>query len=489
MSHSIARHLTAITRRGLSRPMQTLAQHQFLNGDYCILDYGCGKGNDVCELKAHGITATGYDPVYAPITPTEADIVNLGFVINVIENPQERAECLRKAFQLSNKLLVVSAMLQTSRIDNWQTYNDGVITQRNTFQKYYQQTELRNYINSTLQTNAIAVGAGIFYIFSDLLEEQTFLAERQHTRRQWTQLTTRQQVDKSHLFIEHETILQTFWEQSLDLGRFPDIKETENAELLKKAFGSWRKLCQAVQDYYDADLLKQSAELRKADLLVYFALNLFERRKPYTQLADSIRLDIKAFFGDYKTAQQEATQLLFSVGKTEIIAQACQQAAIAGIGYLEGDHSLQLHTSQLSELPAVLRVYAGCATQLYGDIETADLIKLHIQSGKVSLLRYADFADNPLPLLQERIKIKLREQDIDFFDYSNQEQPLFYKSRYIPKDFPHFEEQQAFDIKLAELGIDLSGYGVNLVLFKGVLQEKGYKVNGFKLSKGKLLKK
>ncbi|WP_272898041.1 hypothetical protein [Beggiatoa leptomitoformis] len=37
--------------------------------------------------------------------------------------------------------------------------------------------------------------------------------------------------------------LQTFWAQSLDLVRFLDIKETENAEQLKKAFGSWRGLC------------------------------------------------------------------------------------------------------------------------------------------------------------------------------------------------------------------------------------------------------
>ena len=39
------------------------------------------------------------------------DIVNLGFVINVIEDREERADALLKAYALSKKLLVVSAMI------------------------------------------------------------------------------------------------------------------------------------------------------------------------------------------------------------------------------------------------------------------------------------------------------------------------------------------------------------------------------------------
>ena len=39
----------------------------------------------------------------------------------------------------------------------------------------------------------------------------------------------------------------------------------------------------------------------------------------------------------------------------------------------------------------MLRVYVGCATQLYGDVEGVDLIKIHMTSGKVSLMKYDDF--------------------------------------------------------------------------------------------------
>ena len=66
--------------------------------------------------------------------------------------------------------------------------------------------------------------------------------------------------------------------------------------------------------------------------------------------------------------------------------------------------------------PVELRVYIGCATQIYGDLDSISLIKAHILSGKVSLMGYDDW-NKDTPLLIERIKIKLRDQEIDFFDY------------------------------------------------------------------------
>ena len=56
-----------------------------------------------------------------------------------------------------------------------------------------------------------------------------------------------------------------------------------------------------------------------------------------------------------------------------------------GLGWLDADHSLQLHTSLVPRLDPILRVYVGCATALYGDVLSADLVKIHIQSGKVTL--------------------------------------------------------------------------------------------------------
>ena len=65
----------------------------------------------------------------------------------------------------------------------------------------------------------------------------------------------------------------------------------------------------------------------------------------------------------------------------------------------------------------LLRVYIGCGEVLYGDIDEADLVKIHLQSGKLTLLKYEDYDASPLPKLKQRIKIRLRDQDIEFFDY------------------------------------------------------------------------
>jgi hypothetical protein len=46
----------------------------------------------------------------------------------------------------------------------------------------------------------------------------------------------------------------------------------------------------------------------------------------------------------------------------------------------------------------------------------------------------------------ERVKVKLRDQDLDIFEYGGQYPPpfLYFKSRYINEEFPGFPEQQEF---------------------------------------------
>ncbi len=189
----IDRHKTAIQRQGLSSPMKSLAKHNFLNGDYTVFDYGCGLGDDLKELEAHGIDAVGWDPNHRPeVERFPCDLVNLGFVINVIEDREERIEAVQLAYELTERLLVVAAMIAgEAHIQKFTPYKDGVITSLNTFQKYYSQSELQSFIENTLDENAIAVGPGIFFIFKDKLEEQLFLANRQKRHHNWQQITTR----------------------------------------------------------------------------------------------------------------------------------------------------------------------------------------------------------------------------------------------------------------------------------------------------------
>ena len=94
-NHEIARHRTAIRRFSYSRPISLALAHQIITSDLSVFDYGCGRGEDVKYLRAEGIEATEWDPHYQPNSRmAPADVVNLGYVINVIEDPVERAETL-----------------------------------------------------------------------------------------------------------------------------------------------------------------------------------------------------------------------------------------------------------------------------------------------------------------------------------------------------------------------------------------------------------
>ena len=436
----IDRHKTAIDRNQLSQPMQVLARHNYLNGEWSVLDYGCGKGDDLRELEAHGIDVSGWDPVHNEEgLLVKSDIVNLGFVLNVIEEREERDQTLRRAWEYADKLMVVSVMVAgESTINQFQHYKDGVITSRNTFQRYYSQGEFRYYVESTLNENAIAAGQGIFLVFKDKLEEQTFLSDRQHIKRDWRQktqreLTVRQPTIKKDLVEKHHELFTDFWNICLELGRIPANSEFEFSDQIRRIIGSHNKAYKALLGQYSEALMREAEAKRRQDLQVYFALGLFEKRKAHTHIPDGLKRDIKAFYTSYNEALENANAALFSVGDPATIQEACELAfANLKCGEMKDGHSFTFHKDFLGDLPSTLRIYIGCATQLYGDLENIQLIKAHIRSGKVSLMAYDDW-NKKIPCMTERIKIKMRQQDVDFFDYEGSFQPVPLENKKIFK--------------------------------------------------------
>ncbi len=495
-NNTISRHLTALSRSNLSAPMQCLARHGFLDGRLTVFDYGCGKGDDIRNLQANNIPVSGWDPHYAPDNPKQpADIVNLGFVINVIENFQERLEALAGAYQLSQQLLVVSAMLFNQNTYKGQQYNDGIITGRNTFQKYFSQTDLKEFLTDSLETEAIPVAPGIFFIFKDKTAEQRFLLNRQRSRRNILRLTQRpasqpkiSRYEKKYQTYQH--LLDPLWQQTLELGRLPDKSEITALVELTEAFGSVSKALKFMLNWFDEKLLESIRQQRIEDLLTYFALQTFSKRKAYKHLDVTLQQDIKAFFGDYKEALAQAQERLFQISQTELIAANCQQAAEQGLGYFDEEQALHIHSSLVQQLPAILRIYIGCATLLYGDIEETDLIKIHSQTGKLSLMRYDDFENQPLPRLLERVKVNLRRQTFDLYQYGEEFQPtyLYLKSRYINEEFSHYAEQLDFDETLQNLNLfDLNGYGPKPDEFHQILQSHRWEIDGFRLIRSRAM--
>ena len=90
-SSAIPRHKTAIRRGDFSRPVKCALRDGLIDQSVTFFDYGCGRGEDLELLSSEGFTCSGWDPVYRPDgEKTPADVVNLGYVINVVEDPEER---------------------------------------------------------------------------------------------------------------------------------------------------------------------------------------------------------------------------------------------------------------------------------------------------------------------------------------------------------------------------------------------------------------
>tara|TARA_R110001583_G_scaffold154593_2_gene306297 strand:- start:6645 stop:8684 length:2040 start_codon:yes stop_codon:yes gene_type:complete len=491
----IDRHKTAIVRHELSAPMKTLAKNGFLSGQYSIFDYGCGRGDDLRELEAHGLDVLGWDPNFRPDSEiVNSEIVNIGFVINVIEDQDERISAVLGAWEATGKLLVISAMLANeSYLAQFKPYKDGVITSRNTFQKYFSQAELKSYIERTLDDEPIAISPGIFYVFKDKALEQHFLQNRHKRSYQWKQLTEPKPVSEDQariLFTKHQELLESFWLSCLAYGRVPANEEFNKSEEIKDIIGSNKKALKLVTDWFGQEELELAADMRKEDLLIYFALGMFEGRKSYTHLADDLKRDIKAFFDTHKIALHQAKELLFDIANADRVTSECikakEELPASKLTLENGQpHSLTLHKDFIDELSPLLRVYVYSALQLYGELDDIQLIKIHITSGKVTLLGYEGFDDSPLPQLRERVKIKMADQDVDFFDYINESRrPLLLdKIEYIDESFGDFKKQKSFNKQLNNLIKEDLNNCVSLALLHTELEKKNNKIKGYRFFK------
>lgn len=501
----IQRHLTALSRTNLSAPVQALWRHGLIGPDRTFFDYGCGKGDDVRTLCANGIDASGWDPYFCPAAALRAaDTVNLGFVINVIENRDERAEALRRAYGCASGVLAVAAMLASQQPPDGRTHGDGYLTSRNTFQKYFTQVQLRDLIEQVLDESAIAVGPGVFFVFRNKGLEQRFLQHRYgaragsalqgtwlrmaRARREPRRLRVREPKPsrEAAFIVSHQAQLHSLWLAHVELGRspMPDELAPELVEQLS-ACGAWTKLCRMATGEFDDEPRARAARQKYHDLIVFAALQQFGRRLPYRDLDIGLQRDIRHHFGDYQTLQNAAKRLLLELNQPERLHVACLEASERGLGWLEDSHSLQLHTRLVPKLPALLRVYIACATVLIGDIADFDLAKIHIRSRKVTLLKYEDFDASPMPRLRQRVKVKLRELDLDLFDYGSAEYPcplLYFKSRFINEESTYYPEQVEFEAQCDRLGLlPFGGAEPSATDFFAILEARRWEIDGYSL--------
>jgi DNA phosphorothioation-associated putative methyltransferase len=457
----VVRHRTAIIRRELSQPAQMLVSHRIITDGTTVFDYGCGQGDDVAALSAHGFQAFGWDPHYAPDGPRRsADVVNLGFVLNVIEDRHERAETLMAAYGFAQRALSVAVMpFGKTTFDGLKPYGDGYYTSRGTFQKYFAQQELRDFIAKVLGEAPVAFAPGIFVVFRDKELEQEVLLRRQSRAIfrpvgiRPPEREPRAAAPRPELPDRVGSELDLLWAAISERGRIldveefpPGIRERFRAARVSPA----RAVDFCLSDPSARDQLAAAAATRREDLLVHLALTLFPGAPRYTTLPRSIQRDVRAFFGSHATAMQEANAMLFSVGKPEAVQEGISLAVSAGLGGMRDTETFRMHVSVLNRLPASLRVLVGCAGVLRGGTEGADFVDIKLDGRRIAFIACVEAAAR-LPVYAERTRIDLGRLRVSV------DRPegmiLYLKGRFLPADAPELPEQRAFDEKLLKSGI------------------------------------
>ncbi len=490
----IEREKTAISRYQLSAPFVAAAKLNLLNGDHSILDYGCGRGDDLSILEHEGLDVVGWDPNFRPAGICEArDIVNLGFVINVIEDREERDEAVLRAFQLANRVLMVSAMIANEQhIARFEPFKDGVITSRNTFQKYYTQQDLGEYLSDLCGVSPMPLATGVFAIFKDEQLELECLNRKFRRRSQLggvrRQKKTSEEAARA-LFDAEEFAFTKLWLETLDLGRFPTRSETEHYETILARGVGIKRIQSLLVQFFDQEALKAAADLRIEDLILAQVMSKFHGRTYFNDFSDTQKHEIRHFFSNFTSLKQNAEDLLSELVNPDVLVSDTWILKEREIPHFESDeeHQVTIHKDALDLLPLRLRAYVECAKTLYGELETIQLIKLHLTTGKVSFLGYEDFDSTPLPRLSERIKVDLWNQQVRFYDYIDNFVPpfLYWKSKLIGTDSPNYHRQKTFDENLDLLGGAPKdpNFGLGGDALRDHLRQRNRKIQGFRFYK------
>jgi DNA phosphorothioation-associated putative methyltransferase len=124
---------------------------------------------------------------------------------------------------------------------------------------------------------------------------------------------------------------------------------------------------------------------------------------------------------------------------------------------------LYVHRSALDSLEPLLRVYEGCGRAYLGEVEGANLIKIHRRSGKLSYLVYPDFESDPHPALRRCVRLSLRSRRLDCYDYAASANPpiLHRKETFLPPEHPLHAKFARLTRQEEEHGLldDASGIG------------------------------
>ena len=422
----VRRDRTAIARSDLSRPVQLLIGSGVLTPEHTFFDYGCGLGDDVRFLQSLGYVAHGWDPAYRPDeTRRGATVVNLGYVLNVIERPAERADALRQAFELAQTCLCVAVLVGSAAYaGEAQSYGDGVLTSRRTFQRYYRQEEVVRYLEEVLAVAPIPLEAGVFLVFRRSADAHAFLLNRIQRSVPLIHGVPRQRkrLLRNALMSTFQTEHAEKWTAYVDFvsarGRPPGGGETDGLRIAAEHGLVPADLWEAATGLLPEEGLADQQRRRTNQYLVFMAICRFRGVPRLSDLPVTSRFDIRHYFRSYSRLKQLSDKHLFAAGDEVRVARLCESAPV-GVNTADGYFVAR---RDLTSLDPTLQIYARLGELFSGDLDHMDVIKIHKTSPRLSLFALSDMQET-IPRLKSRVKIDLQRQEVRFFDHSTSTEP------------------------------------------------------------------
>lgn len=429
----IQRHRTALSRTALSRPVSTALTDGIISSSSSVFDFGCGKGGDIDRLRRLGFAADGWDPVHRPSTPrVRSDVVNLGYVVNVIEDPDERRQTLRDAWDLTERVLIVAGRtIGEDRAPVGTPHGDGLLTGRRTFQKLFTHMELGAWINDVTDRRPYAAAPGIFYLFRDPQDAAAFLQSRVATYR------PRPRIDPRSEYEAHREALLPMLDFMTRHARAPrstELTDTERDQI-HAAVGSGARAVRIIRSVTSDDFWEEVASQRRKELTVMLALGRFRgldlRGDPST------RADVRLLFGSEQEAQQQADRILLASSDASV---RYVNALASNVGRLSNT-SLYVHASALAQVPPVLQVFEGCARLLAGASVGVSIIRLSFVATEVEYRVYDDFDGRAHPSLLSSATVAIGKLDVKWSRYPHpDERPILHrKEEFIGPDYPKYD--------------------------------------------------
>lgn len=384
MEWTIARQRTAIGRGDLSMPVRLSLQDDILGPKTTVLDYGCGRGQDVARLRQMGLTVEGWDPYYAPDTSlTTHDVVLLNYVLNVIEDAAERRETLLKAWGLATGALVVSCRLKWELGSvNGEESGDGLVTSRNTFQHFFSPSEIRKLVEEVTGQRCVSPSPGVVYVFRRDEDRFAYLARGAITDFKWTE---------SENYGSAVAEIVSFTEAR---GRPPLFEEIppDLVPLLGRL--SRRALLDIANRGASAELVAAGYKRTTLNTLLYLGTSIFNGRVALVDLPLNVQADIKHCFKSYREACARADRLLAKIRDDTYIRGAMRNSP----GKLTAS-ALYVHRRAVAQIPVVLRLYEYCGFVAAGRPEGWNILKLEHRGRRVAWSSYPEFDSIPHPTL------------------------------------------------------------------------------------------